>query len=146
MPARAALALVLLPLLAAADPAPDAKQEADKLQGEWTMVSLETRGRKSTDEAVKGYRLTIRGDRWEVTRGGAAAGGDITFKLDPSKDPKEIDLVTKSRGAESVSRGIYKLEGDTLTLCRTQGTADRPKEFKTTPEAGVLVVWKRDKK
>jgi len=40
--------------------------------------------------------------------------------------------------------GIYKLEGDTLTLCRAAGDRERPKEFKTTEEAGIL-VWKRAK-
>jgi hypothetical protein len=43
--------------------------------------------------------------------------------------------------------GIYKLEGDTITLCRTTegGDIDRPSEFKTTSEEGILVVWKRAK-
>jgi hypothetical protein len=42
-----------------------------------------------------------------------------------------------------LSRGIFKLEGDLLTVCRTVGETERPKEFKTTAESGVLVGWKR---
>ena len=68
------------------------------------------------------------------------------YKIDPSKNPKTIDFTIKAGDTEGVSRGIYKLEGDTLTLCRTVGDIERPKEFKTTAEAGFLVVWKRAKK
>jgi hypothetical protein len=39
--------------------------------------------------------------------------------------------------------GIYKLEGSTFTLCRAAEFKERPKEFKTTQGAGILMVWKR---
>ncbi len=142
MSARAVLPCVLGLLIAAATPAQDTKKEMDKLQGEWTMVSLEQRGKNASDEVVKQYKLTIKGDQWVVSTGGGEA--TMTFKIDPSKNPKTIDLT--SEGKQAVSRGIYKLEGDTLTLCRTTGDIDRPMEFKTTPEAGILVVWKHAKK
>lgn len=137
MTARAVLPCVAVLLIAAVTPAQDTKKELDKLQGEWTMVSLETRGRKAPDETVKQYKLTIKGDQWTVNE-----ANKMTFKIDPSKSPKTIDFTIKA----GVSRGIYKLEGDTLTLCRTVGDIERPKEFKTTAEAGILVVWKRAKK
>jgi len=139
--ARVVLPLAVVLLIAADEPAKDAKKELDKLQGEWTMVSMETRGTKAPDEVVKNFTLTIKGDQWTVTGGNKA-----TFKIDPSKNPKAIHLTFKAGDTEVVSRGIYKLDGDTLTLCRTQGDRERPKEFKTTAEAGGLVVWKRAKK
>ena len=41
-----------------------------------------------------------------------------TFKLDPSKTPKHIDLnFTGENGAVVPSKAIYKIEGNTLTLC-----------------------------
>jgi uncharacterized protein (TIGR03067 family) len=142
---RAVLPCVVILLIAAATPAQDPKKELDKLQGEWTMVSLEQKGKKASDEAVKVYKLTIKEDQWIVT---TSTGGEskMTFKIDPSKDPKTIDFTFKSGNKDIVSRGIYKLAGDTLTLCRTTGDTDRPKEFKTTAVAGVLVEWKRAKK
>jgi uncharacterized protein (TIGR03067 family) len=141
MCARAVLPCVVGLLIAATTPAQDTKKEMDKLQGEWTMISLEQKGKKATDELVKQYKLTIKGDQWIVSSGREAT---MTFKIDPSKEPKTMDLTFE--GKQAVSRGIYKLEGDTLTLCRTTGNIDRPKEFKTTPEAGILVAWKRVKK
>ena len=48
-------------------------------------------------------------------------------------------------GKENPNPGIYKLEGDTLTMCRATATGDvePPHEFKTTAEEGLLTVWKR---
>jgi uncharacterized protein (TIGR03067 family) len=144
MTARAVLPGVVILLIAAAMPAQDVKKELDSLQGEWTMVSLEQKGKVAPDEAVKQYKLTIKGSQWTVV---SPAGQEtsMTFKIDPSKDPKAMDLTIKLDEKEVVSLGIYKLQDDTLTLCRTAGKKERPKEFKTTAEAGILVVWKRAK-
>jgi uncharacterized protein (TIGR03067 family) len=131
-------------LIAAGRPLNDEKKELDKFQGEWKMVSLEQQGKTAPDDVVKDYVLTVKGDQWVVSSGGKAAE-PATIKIDPTKDPKTIDLTRKVGDKETVSRGIYKLEGDTLTLCRT-GTGERPKEFKTSDSGGILVVWKKTSK
>jgi uncharacterized protein (TIGR03067 family) len=121
------------------------KKELDKLQGDWTMVSMEFRGKKASDEEVKNYKLTIKDDQWTVTVNGR--DNKATIKIDPSKDPKTIDLTFTINDVISLSRGIYKLDGDTLSVCRNMGDNERPKEFKTSEEAGGgLVVWKRASK
>jgi uncharacterized protein (TIGR03067 family) len=112
------------------------------LDGEWTMVSMEQRGQQIPEETVKQYRLTIQGNRWTVTTPHGVET-KMTFRTDASKDPKTIDLSLKTGDQEAVSRGVYKLEGDTLAVCRTTGDIERPTEFKTKPESGVMIVWKR---
>jgi uncharacterized protein (TIGR03067 family) len=118
----------------------------DKLQGEWTIVSEEQFGKKLPGAKIERYTLTIKGDQWTMAL--AEDKITMTLKIDPSKDPKTIDLTFKLRGKQMVSLGIYKLEGGTLTVCRSLTTPDpqRPKEFKTTEKDGMLVVYKRVKK
>ena len=44
-----------------------------------------------------------------------------------------------------IGKGIYKIDGDTFVLCRSQSTdGERPTEFGTWPNTGYfLVTWKR---
>ena len=53
---------------------------------------------------------------------------EFTFSLDPDKSPKEINLTAKGNKA----LGIYKLDGDDLTICMSVG-GSRPSEFATRP-------------
>jgi uncharacterized protein (TIGR03067 family) len=94
MSVRVVLPFAVVLLMAADEPAKDAKKEADQLQGEWTMVSMETRGAKHSEDDVKKYTLTIKGDQWTVMNG-LSPGAGRTFKIDPSKDPKTLDLTIK---------------------------------------------------
>lgn len=128
--------------------ADEPKKEHDKLQGEWSVVSWEGKTFSLTAEKVKKSNLVIEGDVWQPTIDDKKA---IKFeaKLDPSKSPKEIDitLLEKFGGKDGFRMtGIYKLDGDTLTVCRTiSPDYDRPKEFKVA-EGYVLIVFKRAEK
>ena len=130
------------------EPKKDAvKNDLEKLEGTWTLVSRESKGMKTPDGVLKNWQLTIKGDQWTVKY---PAGVDkATIQIDPKKDPKTIDFTFKHpTGGKILTRGIYALasttDGDTLTLCRVdQRGRPRPKEFKTTRSAGILFVWKR---
>lgn len=68
---------------------------------------------------------------------------------DIGRDPKTIDNLHES-GAQKGKKqyGIYKLEGDKLTVCMTRpGVAegDRPKDFSTKDTANVVFVFERPK-
>jgi uncharacterized protein (TIGR03067 family) len=136
-----------LPSGRAAESPDHATTEAElaKLQGSWTMASLETRGKTAPADSITNYVLTIKGDVWTVAGGGQQATR-CSIRLYPSDSPKRIDLTPTNGNAQARSQGIYKLDGDTLTLCRTLAGRERPKEFKTTESTGILAVWKRAKK
>lgn len=142
---RATLPIAVVFMIAADEPAKDTKKELELLQGEWTMVSMETLGRKSSERLVKASKLTITGDSWIKKIGDKE--DKTTIQIDPSSNPKTIDLIFKDdNGKEKRNLGIYKLEGDILTQCYVGVDSDRPKEFKTTAEQGIVTVWKRVKK
>src|SRR5438132_2761993 len=137
------------------------KKELAKLEGRWKVVSREVKRTNTPAEDVKDLQLTIRGDRWTMTH---SSGVDkAIIKIDPAHEPKTIDWTFTSLGAmgktlkppagrKIVSRGIYKLvytegDGETLTVCRVdQPRLARPKEFKTTENAGLLFVFRRESK
>ena len=114
-------------------------------QGTWSMVSMETRGVRTPDEDLRRLELTIDDHQWTVMNGNIVSF-HARFLIDPSQSPKAINLFSMVGDRETLSQGIYSLEGDTLTLARTLDEGARPKEFKTTSEAGVLVVWKKSKR
>jgi len=131
------LVFCLVAPLAAQDAAND-KQELEKLQGDWVQVSETVRGVAAPERALR--KATLKSDQWTLTLSASGNQISVTFTLDGTKDPKSIDQKTSSGG---VRPGIYKVEGEMLTICFAVAVAgERPKEFKAT-ETTALQVWKR---
>jgi uncharacterized protein (TIGR03067 family) len=123
-------------------------QEMEKLQGKWKQVSVEINGKEFPVPTNKGVIVTIDGDRWRVD--GPDGKSESTFSIDPTQNPKAIDRIFKSKGEkdnDTVRKCIYKLDKDTLSICRTKpsDTKERPKEFKTA-DGEAIFVYKRMEK
>lgn len=132
-------------LMAADEPKDDAiKKETATFRGPWKFVSMEVEGKKKPDEDFNKYTVVLKGDQWTVSKGDKIAAR-VTFKLDPAKEPKTIDLVDTDK--KRLIRGIYSFKGDTLTICdRGAEKGERPTEFGTKPDSGfVQFVLKRVK-
>ena len=71
-----------------------------------------------------------------------------THRFDPTKDPKAYDTtVTTGTHKGDKQYGIYKLDGDELTICLASSGSPRPKEFKAPDGSNdTLTVWKRQSK
>ena len=69
------------------------------------------------------------------------AESEANLTLDPTKDPPQIDVWVPVQGDEMDvnARGIYKLEGDTLTVSYRLG-GERATKFESLPKSGVYVM------
>jgi uncharacterized protein (TIGR03067 family) len=123
-----------------------ADNDKEQFQGVWKIVSVEIDGQNLPMEALKGAQLVVKGECYSFTLGDTHL--EFTFKLDPVKKPKEIDLtVTEGPEKGKTYYGIYKFEGDLYTICRaTEPGKARPAQFETKPKTGyMIVVWQRTK-
>src|SRR5262249_47022751 len=124
------------------------KNDQDKMQGVWETTAMEVNGQDMHANGVrlkfsfKGNKITVDGDE-EIKKD----YGAFSFKLDPDKKPKAIDMtVTAGERKDTVIEGIYEFKGDALRICSKLDAKERPKEFKS-PEGEniVLMVLKRAK-
>ena len=144
----AGLAMVAVGLLLGAGQPkqPEAKDPAEQLQGGWHMVMLLASGEETPAQETKGGELVVLDDVYRSKLGATAEAS--TFKIDATQSPKAIDFTFTSGFSKGKTiKGIYKIEGDDLTICRglSPETA-RPEQFAAPVDSDlVLVVWKRSK-
>jgi uncharacterized protein (TIGR03067 family) len=142
---------------ASAEIGDDPKADSQKLQGKWGWLPQKVHmnypapellrlihGRELDKKEQLGRQFTLEvkrdsftfSDHKEKTR-------QATAKLDASKKPRQIDLAI---GEGTPFLGIYKVEGDTLTLC-IGDQKQRPSEFPDVwaKKGQVLIYYTRDK-
>lgn len=122
-------------------PVGDAASDARKLVGVWLAESADMGGASRLAELWTS-KLTLTADSFALSCY-AKVSKDLRgrFRLDPSVSPKAIDLqvgeldlsevfITKNKIPACTVRGIYKIDGDRLTICiPTDGRRDRPVGF-----------------
>jgi uncharacterized protein (TIGR03067 family) len=142
---RLSFMLVTVLLAAAADARDDpARADRDGLQGTWSVESAERRGEVLPRERAERIKLIVTADKITIQDGDTGRNEEALFQLDPTKQPKAIDLTP---GGESAKvEGIYQLAGDTLKLCWSKPGGARPGDFTTSRNDNrVLFVLKRAK-
>jgi uncharacterized protein (TIGR03067 family) len=137
--------LVLSLAVAAGD---DKANEADlkAMVGTWKLEKAVIGG-KDEIEHLKDLKLEItEGGRYVVQVGGLKDEGTVT--VDPAKMPRQMDITGTggpNKGKQILA--IYKLDGDTLTMCYELGGGTRPTKFESkTDTKQFLAVYKREKK
>jgi uncharacterized protein (TIGR03067 family) len=123
---------------APAQAAVDAEAELKLLQGAWEGVE------KGQEDAGK-CNLTITDKTVSFVGAKPQEWYKGTIELRVDKNPKQLDGTITACPAESVvgkvSRAIYKLEGDTLTLVgRVPGAPDSPKSFDDAEQTRTFVL------
>ena len=143
--------LMLGLVLAVAAPAPktEAKKEPATPVGSWVGVKA-VAGGMELPVPDGGIEFTLTADGQLIVKEGMRDKSETgSYKLDAKKDPAEIDLVPPAGKNEPTILGIYKLDGDTLTLCFSKGPkgmSERPKVFESPAGAEVIVITMTRKK
>jgi uncharacterized protein (TIGR03067 family) len=142
-----------------------ARAELKRLQGTWVHVSTERNGEKRPEpltlwvfdeNRAKVHHQTrpINADpktwRFEPNRSNLML--TYHFKLDPSRSPKALDQSTQYNSEKTPGKprlAIYKLEGDTLTICYAgyYDKGNRPLNFTAANGSDrAIYILKREKK
>lgn len=140
--------VVLLGACSTQEKAPSEKdtafeQDLQTLQGTWTPVSMEMDGTFLPDERIEKVRLTIEGENFTFDSGDDTHDG--LYKIDPSQDPKLLDIVI-TRGDEvgKTYLVIYKFEDGKMIQCMEVSNEKRPAEFSGKAGSGNLhEIWER---
>ena len=136
-----AACVLLVPVARAVEPEKP-KNDMAALQGTWSMVSGTQDGKPLPEDVIKRVKVVVSGDK--MTQIMDDRKHEHTYKLNPDKSPKEIDV---DLGDGKVGKGIYELKGDTLKVAHgSKPDSPRPKDFTSKEGSGVMVAeFKRAK-
>ena len=134
--------VVLFLGVARADDAADLKA----MVGKWRLDKAEIGGKDITEHLKEMKFEIFAGGKYLAQVGEEKDAG--TFTVDAAKKLREMDV--KPTGGPlkgKLVKAIYKLDGDTLTMCYDHDAGDRPKAFESKPDTNLLLlVYKREKK
>lgn len=111
-----------------------------QLKGTWSSPQAETSHIFGMPQPPKHYNLIWSIDRDRITTTGPDGFAHWTYRfaIDPERNPQEIDLVSLNTGI--APKGIYKLEGDALTICFG---IERPRGFDGS-STDIRIVFRRE--
>ncbi len=91
-------------------------------------------------------KVVQAGGEWRFFFGDNISLGRDT--IDPTKTPREVDSTYVNGPArDKTAKGIYKIDGDTITYCHADPGRERPKAFDPGKDGSglTLIVLKRQK-
>jgi len=125
-----------------------AEEPQKKLRGTWTATKAERDGKAADD--IVGHRLSFTGNRFQILSKDGKPLYAGTIRVEPSKKPRAIDFEhTEGVLKGKAWKGIYVLDGDTLTICDNAPNLDkgRPAALEAKSGSGyVLITFKPAKR
>lgn len=109
------------------------------IEGEWKVASRFDGGKPSADNNVWIFRPGGGAEICEPV--GRHVVSNLTYTLSSGGRAREIDfLEAQGNGKSEPRRGIYRIEGDTLTVSFTLGDAARPTSFDPSTDRYVIAL------
>jgi uncharacterized protein (TIGR03067 family) len=142
--------VVCFSLIALVGAAAGGDKAAAKLEGTWIGTGAIQGGKKLPAEDIERNMLTVVFKDGKYSMNAVRLGRDVeieagAYKADPSKKPATLDFtIAKGRKDEGKKLlGIYKLDGDNLTIAFADLGKDRPKSLEGGPETEVTILKRK---
>lgn len=115
-----------------------------EFEGEWRMLSGVMNGKAMDESMVKWVRRVTEGNQTTVMAGPQTML-KVEFSCDASQSPMTIDYVNLAGSHKGKTQhGIYKFEGDVLTVCVAPPGAPRPVQWESLfGDNRTLTAWRR---
>src|SRR5262245_19649122 len=112
--------------------------DLDRLQGSWTVTTLEVDGQKMSRDMFGNAQVRVKGGRFVSTGMGVEYEG--TIEVDPLTRPRKLTLKFDAGPEKGNSNlAIYELKDDTWKLCIATRGDVRPTRFATKPGSGFAL-------
>jgi uncharacterized protein (TIGR03067 family) len=119
--------------------APAPKETLQPLLGHWACTARIYNGRPSDLDPCE-WEFATRGKL--VKRLGGYEPDQRRYAVDPTTTPGHLDLITEEETVEA----IFRVEGDTLTICYCNTSNDRPNRFESPAGTNlILMTFRRAK-
>jgi uncharacterized protein (TIGR03067 family) len=117
-------------------------KEETTILGEWNVVDSIAGGKSDgLMQRAPIDKIVITTETWTVHRMGQGGPGS-PIRFDPKAKPAQLDIGTNNNPH---CKSIYKIEGDTLTVCYVMG-GERPEKFESPVNSNVrIMILKRIK-
>jgi uncharacterized protein (TIGR03067 family) len=128
-----ALVCILTASSASAAPALKAKPQPNPIIGMWVRVSITEAGQTWPVKPTLQWEFTADGQRFATRQGNDRLQSRYT--ADPGGKPGTFEI----KWADGGIHGVFKVEGDSLTMAVADLSVPRPKDFVTRPGDGRAV-------
>jgi uncharacterized protein (TIGR03067 family) len=120
------------------------KTDLDRFQGTWYLVKALQDGKSLPEDKVKQTTIVFKGDTFRYPGSVEyATSKEGTIKLDETKTPKEMDVISTEKVA---LLGIYAMDEGGYKVSFAPEGKPRPTALGSAPGSGyILQVWARQK-
>ncbi|NOX54863.1 MAG: TIGR03067 domain-containing protein [Planctomycetes bacterium] len=126
--------------LPAADEAPTTPRAKNGLEGIWSVTSMQDNGQMLPASRVSLLRFVFSKERLTIRRLDEVIA-ETSYQADPAQEPAAIDLIY----GDQPTSGIFRIDGDQLTICLGRSVNERPKRFASDADSAsrVLIILQR---